>query len=153
MIESSHKISGVINVFFHLDKLQLTEFPAKACSLRLSLLDLSNNNLSGLPSELGKFSHPKPNLNILELPYLFLELLIIAPYLLLFKIMSCWNLNFMSGSKSIPWILQVPWHPFVSFCWLETQCAHSEGTYELPLWAEFFSVGLLSLIRSEQPVR
>lgn len=32
---------------------QLTEYPAKACSLRLSLLDLSNNNLSGLPSELG----------------------------------------------------------------------------------------------------
>lgn len=32
---------------------QLTEFPGKACTLRLSLLDLSNNNLSGLPSELG----------------------------------------------------------------------------------------------------
>ncbi|XP_024379499.1 plant intracellular Ras-group-related LRR protein 6 [Physcomitrium patens] len=32
---------------------QLTEFSAKACLLRLSLLDLSNNNLSGLPAELG----------------------------------------------------------------------------------------------------
>lgn len=108
MIESTHKSSGVINVFFHLDEIQLTEFPAKACSLRLSLLDLSNNNLSGLPSELGKCSHPKPNLNILELPHLFLKLLIIALYLLLFKIMSCWNLILMSGSKSVPCILQVP---------------------------------------------
>ncbi|KAF2283053.1 hypothetical protein GH714_043072 [Hevea brasiliensis] len=32
---------------------QLKEFPKEACKLRLSLLDLSNNSLSGLPSEIG----------------------------------------------------------------------------------------------------
>lgn len=34
--------------------LQLKEYPAALCSLTLSLLDLSNNDLAGLPAELGK---------------------------------------------------------------------------------------------------
>lgn len=34
--------------------MQLKEYPVEACKLRLSLLNLSNNSLSGLPPELGK---------------------------------------------------------------------------------------------------
>lgn len=33
---------------------QLKEYPVEACKLRLSVLDLSNNSLTGLPPELGK---------------------------------------------------------------------------------------------------
>jgi len=33
--------------------MQLKEYPAEACKLRLSVLDLSNNSLSGLPPEIG----------------------------------------------------------------------------------------------------
>ncbi|BBH01819.1 Leucine-rich repeat family protein, partial [Prunus dulcis] len=35
---------------------QLKEYPVEACKLRLSLLNLSNNSLSGLPPELGKMT-------------------------------------------------------------------------------------------------
>jgi len=34
----------------------LKEIPAEACKLQLSMLDLSNNSLTGLPPELGKVS-------------------------------------------------------------------------------------------------
>jgi Leucine-rich repeat (LRR) protein len=34
--------------------MQLKEYPAALCSLGLSLLDLSNNDLSSLPAELGE---------------------------------------------------------------------------------------------------
>ncbi|KMZ66890.1 hypothetical protein ZOSMA_283G00130 [Zostera marina] len=34
----------------------LKEFPVEACKLRLGVLDLSNNSLSGLPPELGKMT-------------------------------------------------------------------------------------------------
>lgn len=33
--------------------MQLKQFPVEACKLRLSVLDLSNNSLSGLPPEIG----------------------------------------------------------------------------------------------------
>ncbi|KAH9623023.1 hypothetical protein KSS87_012914 [Heliosperma pusillum] len=33
--------------------IELTEYPVEACRLRLSVLDLSNNSLSGLPAEIG----------------------------------------------------------------------------------------------------
>lgn len=33
--------------------MQLKEFPVEACKLCLSVLDLSNNSLSGLPPEIG----------------------------------------------------------------------------------------------------
>lgn len=36
--------------------MQLKEYPVEACRLHLLLLDLSNNSLSGLPSEIGKVS-------------------------------------------------------------------------------------------------
>lgn len=36
--------------------MQLKDYPAEACKLQLSVLDLSNNSLSGLPSEIGKVS-------------------------------------------------------------------------------------------------
>lgn len=53
-VETGSLVLWASTYHFHLGY-QLTEYPAKACSLRLSLLDLSNNNLSGLPSELGMF--------------------------------------------------------------------------------------------------
>lgn len=34
--------------------MQLKEYPVGACKLSLSVLDLSNNSLTGLPAELGK---------------------------------------------------------------------------------------------------
>ncbi|CAL5341938.1 unnamed protein product [Camellia sinensis] len=39
---------------FDLHSNQLKEYPVEACKLRLSVLDLSNNSLSGLPSEIGE---------------------------------------------------------------------------------------------------
>ncbi|MQL88629.1 hypothetical protein Taro_021200 [Colocasia esculenta] len=39
---------------------QLKEFPVKACKLRVSVLDLSNNSLSGLPPELASGSSSTP---------------------------------------------------------------------------------------------
>lgn len=36
---------------------QLKEYPVEACNLRLSLLDLSNNSMTGLPSEMGKLAN------------------------------------------------------------------------------------------------
>ncbi|KAK9266212.1 hypothetical protein L1049_025377 [Liquidambar formosana] len=41
---------------FDLHSNQLKEYPVEACKLRLSVLDLSNNSLSGLPSEIGKMT-------------------------------------------------------------------------------------------------
>ncbi|KAI8552616.1 hypothetical protein RHMOL_Rhmol06G0280600 [Rhododendron molle] len=38
---------------FDLHSNKLKEYPAEACKLRLSVLDLSNNSLSGLPPEIG----------------------------------------------------------------------------------------------------
>ncbi|KAK4387060.1 Plant intracellular Ras-group-related LRR protein 6 [Sesamum angolense] len=38
---------------FDLHSNQLKEYPVAACSLHLSVLDLSNNSLSGLPAEIG----------------------------------------------------------------------------------------------------
>ncbi|XP_047254342.1 plant intracellular Ras-group-related LRR protein 6 isoform X2 [Capsicum annuum] len=38
---------------FDLHSNQLKEYPAAACKLQLSMLDLSNNSLSGLPPEIG----------------------------------------------------------------------------------------------------
>lgn len=37
--------------------MQLKDYPVEACKLRLSLLNLSNNSLSGLPPELGKVNN------------------------------------------------------------------------------------------------
>lgn len=36
--------------------MQLKEYPVGACKLSVSVLDLSNNSLTGLPAELGKVS-------------------------------------------------------------------------------------------------
>ncbi|KAK9092476.1 hypothetical protein Syun_027387 [Stephania yunnanensis] len=41
---------------FDLHSNQLKEYPVEACKLRLSVLDLSNNSLSGLPPEIGNMT-------------------------------------------------------------------------------------------------
>lgn len=41
-------------IFFFIT--QIKEYPVEACRLHLSVLDLSNNSLSGLPPEIGKVS-------------------------------------------------------------------------------------------------
>ncbi|XVF18907.1 hypothetical protein REPUB_Repub11eG0064000 [Reevesia pubescens] len=45
---------GTLDLDLHSN--QLKEYPVGACKLSLSVLDLSNNSLTGLPAELGKFT-------------------------------------------------------------------------------------------------
>ncbi|KAL0301166.1 UNVERIFIED_CONTAM: Plant intracellular Ras-group-related LRR protein 6 [Sesamum radiatum] len=56
---SNNKISSLPEELANCSKLtkldiELKEYPVAACSLHLSVLDLSNNSLSGLPAEIGK---------------------------------------------------------------------------------------------------
>ena len=53
--------------------MQLKEYPVEACKLRLQVLDLSNNSLSGLPPEIGKVSKFYSQKMILNLVLILFE--------------------------------------------------------------------------------
>ena len=57
---------------------QLKDYPVEACKLSLLVLNLSNNSLSGLPPEMGKFSK-----------FLHYEFMIVGLVALFWKYNSC----------------------------------------------------------------
>lgn len=75
--------------------MQLKEFPVEACKLRLSVIDLSNNSLSGLPPEIGMMllllSEDFPE----NFPYLLETLLLLLLHAIFYHAF-CWTFAFVS---------------------------------------------------------